>query len=206
MGRREENKRQKREALLAAGLSVFGAEGYDRASIESVVKSAGVARGTFYLYYSDKLALFQSIVSPMVDEILGIVAEVRDALSTAESRDQALEIYQQMGLGLALLGLNHEAQILIAFRESRRMGEAGLYLRSEERRILDAVTVITTEARDRGLIDVRDPKITVRMIFGAVERLYFDLLDGVDLGDPTAVAGEVVRTFTLSMGLTPPPE
>jgi len=201
MGRREDNKRQKREALLAAGVSVFGAEGYDRASIESVVKAAGVARGTFYLYYPDKLALFRAIVSPMVDEILGIVAEVREALSTAEARSEALEIYQQMGIGLALLGLNHEAPILIAFRESRRMGEAGLFLRSEERRILDAVTVITTEARDRGLIDVRDPAITVRMIFGAVERLYFDLLEGVDLGDTTAVAGEVVRTFTLAMGL-----
>ncbi|MEZ4321208.1 MAG: TetR/AcrR family transcriptional regulator [Myxococcota bacterium] len=202
MGRREDNKRQKREALLAAGLAVFGAEGYDRASIEQIVKEAGVARGTFYLYFEDKLALFRALSSAWVDELLEIVAEVRSALGTAGSPAEALEIYQQMGFAIALFGLNHQQPVIVAFRETRRAGEAGDFLRAEEQRILDAVTVITAEAAERGLIQVRDPRLTVRMIFGAVERLYFDVLTGVELGDPTEVANEVVRTFTLAMGLS----
>jgi AcrR family transcriptional regulator len=201
MGRREDNKRQKREALLTAGHAVFGAVGYDRASIEQVVKEANVARGTLYLYYPDKLALFQAVVRPWVDELLEIVEEVRGALSEAESGAEALEIYQQMGVAIALFGLNNQEPVLVAFRESRRAGDAGEFLRAEEQRILEAITVITALARDRGLIQVGDPRLTVRMIFGAVERLYFDILSGVDLGEPTEVANEVVRTFTLAMGL-----
>lgn len=201
MGRREDNKRQKREALLAAGLQVFGAVGYDRASIEQVVKEAEVARGTFYLYYPDKLALFQAVTTPWVDELLAIVADVREALLETETRADALAIYEQMGVAIALLALNSQEPVLIAFRESRRAGEAGDFLRSVEQRILEAVTDITALARDRGLIEVSDPRITVRMIFGAAERLYFDFLSGVDLGDPPTIANEVVHTFTIAMGM-----
>lgn len=203
MGRREDNKRRKREALLAAGLSVFSAEGYDRASIEQIAKVAGVARGTYYLYFEDKTALFQALIRPWVDELLGIVAEVDAALGEATDADQAREIYEQMGLGIALLGLNERDGVLLAFRESRRSGEAGDFLRSEEARIFEAVVGMTQRAADRGLIGVRDAAITVRLIVGAVERIYFDVLTGVDLGDPTEVAAEVVRTFMVALGLSP---
>jgi AcrR family transcriptional regulator len=204
MGRREENKRQKREALLAAGLSTMGHLGYDRASIEQIARDAGVARGTYYLYFPDKLALFRALIQPWFDGLSALVAEVRRALAAAAGPSDALSTYQHLGVGVALLGLTHQDAILLAFRESRRPGEAGEYLRDEERRMRAAVTAMTVEAADRGFIQVEDPALAVRVILGAVERLYFDVLSGEDLGEPTAVAEQVVRLFTGAMGLRTP--
>ena len=69
IGRREENKRRKNEALQANGLSLFGEVGFEAASIEQIAQRADVARGTFYLYYPDKLALFQALMERFFEPI-----------------------------------------------------------------------------------------------------------------------------------------
>lgn len=204
MGRREDNKRQKRDALLSAGLQCMGHLGYDRASIEQIAADAGVARGTYYLYFEDKLDLFRALVGPWVEALLALVHAVRRALAAAGGPDEALGAYQQLGLGVAMLGLSHQQVVLLALRESRRPGEAGDYLRREEARILEAVTAMTAEARDLGFIRVDDPALTVRVILGAVERLVFDVLTGTEVGDPQRVAASVVRLFAGAMGLSAP--
>jgi AcrR family transcriptional regulator len=203
MGRREENKARKLAALKDAGLAVFSSEGYDRATIEAIASGAGVARGTYYLYFDDKLALFEAIVTPWVDDLVELVASVSSALDEAADRPAVREIYEQMGLAIALQGLNHRAVILLAFREIRGSSEAGTFLRQQEARILEAVTGITEQARDRGLIDVEDPAIAVRVIVGAVERLTFEVLagEGNALGDPQRIASGVVAMFSRALGV-----
>ncbi len=203
MGRREENKRRKRAALVDAGLEVFARDGYDRATIEAIAQGAGVARGTYYLYFDDKLALFQSLIIPWVDELVAVVDEVSQALDQAADRAEVRTIYEQMGLAIALTGLANRTPILIAFQEIRRSGEAGEFLRAQEARILDAVTGITEQARTRGLIDVDDSAIAVRVIVGAVERLTFEVLTRGDdaLGDPTVIADQVVGMFSRALGI-----
>ncbi len=51
-----------REGLLRAAEAVFGAKGFERASIAEVTQLAGTAQGTFYLYFPDKQAVFIELV------------------------------------------------------------------------------------------------------------------------------------------------
>lgn len=204
MGRREDNKRAKRASLIDAGRWAFAHDGYDRATIEHIAREAGVARGTFYLYFPDKLAILKAITQPWVDDLVALVPGVRAGLESATSPEAVVAHYQSMGMGIAMVGLANRDAVLIAFREHRRSGEAGDYLRSQEARILDAFVALSERASELGWITVRDPKLTVRVVFGAVERLYFDVLTGVDLGDTEALSVEVVRLFTSSMGLPTP--
>ena len=44
----------RRAQLLGAARKVFRAEGYDGASVSEIVREAGVAQGTFYLYFPSK--------------------------------------------------------------------------------------------------------------------------------------------------------
>ena len=41
---------------------VFARRGYHAAKIDDIVAAAGIARGTFYLYFEDKRAIFEEIV------------------------------------------------------------------------------------------------------------------------------------------------
>lgn len=50
--------RATRQAILEAAEDVFGELSYDRASIAEITRRAGVAQGTFYVYFPDKKAAF----------------------------------------------------------------------------------------------------------------------------------------------------
>ena len=54
--------RATRRAILDAAEEVFGELSYDRASIAEITRRAGVAQGTFYVYFPDKKAAFVELV------------------------------------------------------------------------------------------------------------------------------------------------
>ena len=65
----------RRQAILDAALSVFAEHGFEAARLDEVAARAGVAKGTLYLYFQHKEALFEELIR-------GAVAPVIDTLST----------------------------------------------------------------------------------------------------------------------------
>jgi AcrR family transcriptional regulator len=56
----------RRDAILAAALEEFSARGFAAARLEDVAQRAGVGKGTIYLHFRDKEALFQELVTTML--------------------------------------------------------------------------------------------------------------------------------------------
>lgn len=56
------DKTERRQQILLNARDVFAKHGYHAAKIDDIVAAAGVARGTFYLYFEDKRAIFEEIV------------------------------------------------------------------------------------------------------------------------------------------------
>lgn len=56
---------QTRQNLLAAAEQEFGEKGFHSASISSITQRAGVAQGTFYIYYASKEEILKSLVQHM---------------------------------------------------------------------------------------------------------------------------------------------
>src|SRR5690242_9455567 len=56
---------QTRQRLLDAAEAVFGESGYERASIVEITRRAGVAQGTFYVYFPDKKTVFVELVKDL---------------------------------------------------------------------------------------------------------------------------------------------
>ncbi len=59
---REVRASERRAAIVAAGLDEFTARGFAATRLDDVAKRAGVAKGTIYLHFKDKEALFQELV------------------------------------------------------------------------------------------------------------------------------------------------
>jgi AcrR family transcriptional regulator len=59
-------KATRRQEILQAARDVFAKHGYHAAKVEDIVNAAGVARGTFYLYFEDKRAIFEEIVDRLL--------------------------------------------------------------------------------------------------------------------------------------------
>ncbi|MEL6279495.1 MAG: TetR/AcrR family transcriptional regulator [Pseudomonadota bacterium] len=70
-------KETRREEIIDAALAEFSENGFDRTRIEDVAKRAGVAKGTVYLYHTDKAALFEAVIRarilPTADAIDGMI-------------------------------------------------------------------------------------------------------------------------------------
>ena len=56
--RRTETETVRQEQILSAARKVFREKGYEGATISGIVKEAGVAQGTFYLYFPSKRDAF----------------------------------------------------------------------------------------------------------------------------------------------------
>ncbi|OBH01479.1 TetR family transcriptional regulator [Mycobacterium sp. E342] len=67
------------EGLVRAGTTRFNAYGYRRTSVEDIIDTAQVARGTFYKYFADKLDMLVAISADMRDQ-LAAIAGAADAL------------------------------------------------------------------------------------------------------------------------------
>jgi len=63
MGKWDSNKKQKLEALLNTGFELFQSQGINKTSIADIAEKAGVAKGTFYLYFKDKYDLRNRLIA-----------------------------------------------------------------------------------------------------------------------------------------------
>jgi AcrR family transcriptional regulator len=67
----------RREAILAAALDEFSARGFAAARLEDVARRAGVAKGTIYLHFANKEALFQELVRTMLGPLVATLDQLR---------------------------------------------------------------------------------------------------------------------------------
>jgi AcrR family transcriptional regulator len=78
----DRGKIERRRQILDAAKQVFADAGYHGASINAIIEKAQIARGTFYLYFESKAAVFDSIL----DEAM---AQLRARIHRIEVEDPA---------------------------------------------------------------------------------------------------------------------
>ena len=142
---------QTRAAIANAALGAFIEHGYRATRISDVAERAGVAKGTVYLHFADKQALFAGVISDVLDSRVAALAgaephreeSLRDFLSRV--------ITPLLGAveGSPWLGLIR--LVMIEGRESPEV--AAIY----RQRVLDPVAAQirhwATRAADRGELD-----------------------------------------------------
>lgn len=66
----ELKKAEKLKNILAAAQQIFAEKGFHKTTIDEIAESAQVAKGTVYLYFPDKKALFEHILNGLLDEYI----------------------------------------------------------------------------------------------------------------------------------------
>ena len=70
MGRVEQNKQQKLQSLMDSAFHLFTSKGMSRTSVSDIVGQAGMAKGTFYLYFHDKYDLQQKLIANKASQMI----------------------------------------------------------------------------------------------------------------------------------------
>jgi AcrR family transcriptional regulator len=112
--RSEKLKQERRKELLDVALAVFAERGYHQTRISDIIEAAGVARGTFYLYFESKHAIFGALL----DDVLG---RIRESVVGVDVGADAAPLRAQIhGILVRLLSLVRESPALsqLALREA----------------------------------------------------------------------------------------
>ena len=80
-GKVEENKEEKENKLLESAFSLFTEKGVKRTSVQEIARQAGVAKGTFYLYFKDKYDVQDYLIAKKSKQLL------TDAINSLKDKD-----------------------------------------------------------------------------------------------------------------------
>jgi AcrR family transcriptional regulator len=140
---------ERRNAILKAALDEFSERGFAAARLDDVARRAGVAKGTIYLYFKDKEALFQELVRFQIGPVVGALeAVLASDLPLAVIVEHALDIFVREIYG------THRKQVLrlIISEGPRFPALAEFYYREVLAHILKAVRAQLARAVERGEI------------------------------------------------------
>ncbi len=179
----------RRLEILQAAKLVFAERGYHAASINDIIKRAGIARGTFYLYFSSKDAVFESILDQAIEDlqsrIIGIDMDsgaAPPAMQLHQNVTRVLE-YVLSDRELIQLLLNHGLP-----------PESDLSLRVDA--FFDHVEALIERSlsygMSMGLCRQCDPALTAAQILGAIRGALRRLTRVQDNIDITPVATQMI--------------
>lgn len=83
--RRQRCPELRHDQILAAAYEVFGRTGYAAARLEDIALQAGVSKGTLYLYFESKDALFRAMV---LERSSGSLATLEQAVARGTPRER----------------------------------------------------------------------------------------------------------------------
>ena len=148
---------EKQEKLLEAATREFSHRPFNEASINQIIKEAGIPRGSFYMYFQDQEDLFRYLLKGYVDQLFMLLEEFL--------LRNGGDIFQ------ALLDLYDYVQAKI---DNQHLGEIGA---------MTGIIRCNSGMQKNGLLEMLDAETLLQRLGGAVNPDLLDLRQDRDLGD-----------------------
>lgn len=183
--RTEEAKDERRAAFLRAALNEFFEKGFAAARVDDIARRAGFSKGTLYLYFKNKEALFQGLIeSVAVPKVEQMEMMVNSAPSASAALGGILRIVPQVIRGSMLPRL---IKILVG-DGGQFPGVALSYRTAVIDRGLATIASLLERGHATGELVVEDADLTARlviapMIFSVIWHILFEKkpADKIDL-------------------------
>ncbi len=163
-------KAERRQQILSAAREVFARRGYHQATIDDIVASAGVARGTFYLYFEDKRAVF----SDLIDRLS---AKLTMAIVSIVTTDPARSVDAQVrGNIRAIIGtcLAERTMTRILFTDATGIdADFDRKLATFYDTVVQLLTESLKEGQRLGIVADGEPRVLAYLSIGALKELLY---------------------------------
>ncbi len=179
------------ERLLRAAVDVFGERGYTAARVSDIVGRAGVAQGTFYLYFENKEAMFLKLVDDFFGRLLGETLGRYPATDLDTPRDL---VDQLRRMWRTILERCRQEPVLttLVLRESYALGPASrAHVDQRFDHVVAAICAYFEEVSVRGIIRLGMAAATAWVVLGIIERAIHYAV----VVDPEADVDGLVDTF-----------
>lgn len=187
----------RRAQIKETALEVFAERGYHQTSVSDLVAAAGVARGTFYLYFDSKDAIFLELLDDLTAHLRANIVGVDTSSGAAPLLEQLRATVER----ILQTVVSNRPLTRIIFREA-----VGLHDAVDERlgafddELHGYVAGSLRVARQLGAVHVRDPDVSAACVVGSLRELVYRLVvvSDADL-DVAEVASAVVDHHMLGL-------
>lgn len=166
--------RSKRQSILTAAAELFVRQGYRKTSVDQVANSAGVAKGTVYLYYRNKAELVCSAIALEKRAYLRRLLPLHDAALTPRDRLRllialGLTARREMPLTTSLTSGDREIELALGELDRQALIDINELQTNMAMQLLDVATNRTLDedvlhARARVLVDLLKAVVTSRFV------------------------------------------
>ncbi|MET9428545.1 TetR/AcrR family transcriptional regulator [Streptomyces sp. NPDC003036] len=191
----------RRAEILESGLAVFGALGFDEATVEDITRRAGIAKGTFYLYFDSKDHVLGALWQRSVDALL-VRAEaiLGDGAPWWDTLDRLLA-------GIIDHALEHTVLRRIVYRSAN--ARALRICRASDERVIAVLAAFVTRGAQDGAFRTTHPHWAGRMLYRAIDALLRDQISAPAPADAQPLVRSVLESAHRTLGdarpASPPP-
>ncbi|KAB2896991.1 MAG: TetR/AcrR family transcriptional regulator, partial [Burkholderiaceae bacterium] len=135
---RQERAENLRRKILAAAAKVVGEYGYADASIGRITDEAGIAQGTFYLYFESRQAIFDVLLPHVGAELLVYIgSKVRGAKNFLDVEERGFRaFFEYLRLNPGFFRVLNEAEVAAPVAHAEHLNLVmGRYVRSLKRSV-----------------------------------------------------------------------
>ena len=185
----EQNKQQKRTALLNSAFSLFTVKGLQKTSVSDIVEEAGVAKGTFYLYFRDKNDIRNKLISHKASQLFLAAWEELNRTDLVSFEEQILFMADYI-----LDCLNQDKSLLTFLSKHLSWGVFKNSLTEQESNAPDSVYDLFVQMLENSGHVFRDPEI---MIYLIVETISGSSYNPILYGQPASLEEMKPHIFEL---------
>jgi len=149
-----------RSRLLEAAEQVFSELGYPAASIVKITEAAGVAQGTFYLYFQSKKEIFDELVRDLN-------RRVRHAMKEASSKGRTRLEAEELGFDAYFRFTAEHTALYRIIRQAEFVSPE--MLRYHYEKLAEGYVEALRDAKERGEAGEIDPEVTAYALMGMGE-------------------------------------
>src|SRR5439155_2605296 len=98
VSRAQKLRESRRAGVMQAARRIFAHKGYHATSIDDLIEAAGIARGTFYLYFESKRAIFDELLDELFTTLQAQVRRIEvgpNALPPVEQMNATVDRVMQ---------------------------------------------------------------------------------------------------------------
>jgi len=118
--KRDQARDERHGQLMLAARQVFTSKGYHAATVDDITRAAGVAKGTFYLYFSEKRQVFYALIQ----HFFGLVTQAGMSVAReVTTRTDFFQRVEQAAQRLTEIFRDNRDLVRLAYRESMGMDE-----------------------------------------------------------------------------------
>ncbi len=160
---------ERRSELIAAAQQLFYTQGYDSTSVSDIVKSVGVAKGTFYYYFDTKVEILEAMVDELTEQSLVVMRKI-----VADQSLSAVEKWQRAFKTTAAWKTDHRAELVAVLRVINHPDNVLLRHKIEEGSVTAAipeVAKIIEQGIAEGVFDVEFAEESAEIAFSVMRSI-----------------------------------